>query len=191
MSIKNKIKEFQDASRDAGWRIKSINFREEGETEKFYETSPKIIRTISNFSLLVLIILLIWKFSGGPAWCGVGVVLSFVSILVCTFLSNVMTCHNFIAVDAVCIDREIQDYKSHSHKGRSSTHYTFRTLCEFEYEGNTYKVTPECLKLVAFNSEKQVENYLKKHINDNGSCTLMVNPQNPLQTIIGKKPLKS
>ena len=187
MNIKSEIKEFQDSSRDAGWRINTINFRKDGETEKLYETSPPIIRTISNFSLLIVVIFLLWKYSGGPEWCNTLIIVSFISVIVCTILSNIMTCYNFVAVKAICIDKEIKDYKSYGHKTGSHTHFTFRTLCEFEFEGNTYKVTPENQKMFTLNSENQVQKYLKKYINGKGECILMVNPNNPLQAIIGKK----
>ncbi|MBN1306116.1 MAG: hypothetical protein JXA13_16885 [Anaerolineales bacterium] len=48
-------------------------------------------------------------------------------------------------------------------------------------------MTPESSRLVAFNTERQLLNYLEQQIQPDGSCRLWIKPGNQLQTIFHKK----
>ncbi|MFH1984640.1 MAG: hypothetical protein ABIL58_22595 [Pseudomonadota bacterium] len=96
----------------------------------------------------------------------------------------------FVAVKAVCVDRETRDFVDpDSVKSLiKSTFWKPRILCNFEFESRSYQVTPIIFKMVAFNTKEGVDRYLDQRIDKNGNCTLWIDPENPLHAVFHKKP---
>jgi hypothetical protein len=189
MGIRDSIKKFQDAARDSGWRIESINWRADGKIEQVLETSPKFIKYAARLSALVFFLATVSIFTGWPVWAKTYLFYSLGALMITAPLSHAMEFWGFVPVEAKCVDREIRGYLSGGQNG-VKTRFGFRTVCEFEYEGETYRVTPESRKVWACNSAASVEKYLAKYIDEDGHCILMMNPKNLLHTVICKKRLK-
>lgn len=77
-------------------------------------------------------------------------------------------------VHARCVDRELR------HVGKNE--WRWRILCEFRVDGQILRVTPEVHGLMACSSNASAEEFLNGRILAEGSCRLLVNPKNPLQT---------
>lgn len=97
----------------------------------------------------------------------------------------------FEAVQGVCVDREVQEFEDPDSVGSfvKNTFWAPRILCEFDYKGTRYRVTPIIVKLTAFSTKEDVNRFLDERINSDGTCTLWVNPKNPLHTVFHKKPV--
>ena len=80
-------------------------------------------------------------------------------------------------VRARCLDREI--WKEDGDGPDSGKTWNFQTLCEFELDGEAYRVTPGYWS--TFATRAGIQRFLNKNIQE-GMCELHVNPDNPLQT---------
>ncbi len=106
-----------------------------------------------------------------------GLALALVSIL----LRGRRVRKNWTKVHAQCTDREWKKVLgAPSQHGGVRLAWTFQLLCEFEWEGARYTVTPEYWS--TFISEGRLLKFLDTVISKNGACQLWVNPKNPFQT---------
>ncbi len=80
----------------------------------------------------------------------------------------------WLRVKAICLDKEIGMI--------GNREWEFRLRCKFELAGRTYIVTPTFWQ--SYGSEQEINNFLHSFIGPDGSCTLSVNPHNPLHTEI-------
>src|ERR1017187_1963106 len=81
---------------------------------------------------------------------------------------------------ARCVDRELlKVWISLSHG--SSRGWLWRIICDYEYLGIPYRVTPN-VYWMNFTSEEAAIKFLDERVSASGECTLRVNPKNPLQT---------
>lgn len=87
---------------------------------------------------------------------------------------------NWVRINATCLDSEFYRDKSYDSDGIGIT-WVIQLLCEVEYDGKTYKVTPSFWRtfFTKWGAKKFLESKIK-----NGKCELYVNPDNPLETEI-------
>jgi hypothetical protein len=179
--IRNQPKDkSQNARSESDWRIHYIP----------YEQSRKAgtvsvggwVMTLAGLALFLISFAML--FSG--LWPAMIVMApaGFLLVMFGTLVSNRTKRKDWVRLKAVCLDRE--------HKrvwglgsvgaGRISSGYTwtFRLLCKFELDGREYVVTPWFWH--TFWSERDVRRFYAKAIGEDGTCSLYVNPRNPLET---------
>jgi hypothetical protein len=87
---------------------------------------------------------------------------------------------------ARCVDRELRRVPMGRFStgvetgGRYST-WVCRILCQYEYQGKSYRVTPR-ISWSTFKSEASAREFLEVRISSEGGCRLRVDPNNPLRT---------
>lgn len=87
---------------------------------------------------------------------------------------------NWKKVLAQCTDKEWKRVLgAPGQRGGVRRAWTFQLLCEFEFDGKRYTVTPGYWS--TFISEIRLQKFLDKVISPDGKCQLWVNPKNPLQ----------
>lgn len=100
---------------------------------------------------------------------------------------------NWIEIKAYCKDIRITSYigtstGKHGHRRRSRTYYFPEFLCEFEYKMQKYQVVPtDFFMNTSYNSHESAVKRLKNFINtQTKECSLLINPENPTETVIVK-----
>ena len=90
---------------------------------------------------------------------------------------------NWIRVKARCLDHEV--WKGFSNDSDGDIVWNFIMLCEYEFGGKTYRVTPAYW--CSFPSQGSVLRFIGKRISPEGTCEIYINPDNPLQTeLVGR-----
>ncbi len=87
---------------------------------------------------------------------------------------------NWQRVQARVLNKEIYEDVGYADGAEPGKTWFFTLLCEFDLNGETYRVTPSFWR--SFATKSGVERFLEKVVNRNGLCELWVNPQNPLET---------
>lgn len=190
---KSKIRKQQDTARNKGWRIQHIPWQADGEIEIVPNNQISTIMGFGGmFIFLASWVLLFLNLVSAPL--GVGIALS---SLLCMLLSRIALAYtlykNWVKIDARCTDIDIEVFEELVQSTNRPNHrvkrWYFRVICEFYYNGQTYKVTPNIAKISGFISEKQILKYIKKVIQIDKHCELWIDPENPLHAILHKKPL--
>ncbi len=164
------MKPAEDASEKSEWRIKPIPFRD-----------PYAMMETNWGALLGALLFIGGIFAGLKVKAlfsisAFGLVLALVSIL----FRGRMVRRNWKKVLAQCTDKEWKSILgAPGQKGGVRKVWTFQLLCEFEMDGQRYKVTPGYWS--TFISEDRLQKFLDKTISPDGKCQLRVNPENPLQ----------
>lgn len=191
MFAEKKLRKLQDNIRNSGWRIQHISWLPEEKVESY---NPK------NASTWLFIIFGFLCFFGGPillskpdfpVWVGIAImVIGLVLLLSSRYTAGHFLYARFVAVEAVCTDREIREFVDPDSAGSliKSTFWKPRILCNFEFENRSYQVTPIIVKIVAFNTKEGADCFLDQRVDKNGNCTLWIDPENPLHAVFHKKP---
>jgi hypothetical protein len=191
MFAEKKLRNSQDNIRNKGWRIQHISWLPNGKVESY---NPK------NISTWLLVILGFMCFLGGPillsksnfpVWGGIAIMVFGLLLLFSSrFTAGRDLYGHFIEVEAICTDREIREFVDPDSVDSliKSTFWVPRILCEFEFQNAKYRVTPIITNTIAFNSKEGASRFLDKRINEQGKCTLWINPKNPLHSTFHKKP---
>lgn len=187
MGLDNRLRDLQDTLRNRGWRIKHIPWMEAGQLEMVYNTPLTLLMAFGGLATFFTFIgLVVTQKLPVPyiafGFGGLGL------ILVSRIYAAGHKYKDWKKVRAKCLDKEIREVIV-PRRGKTGTSkvWAFRLLCEYEYRGFKYKVTPETDQLVAFSREASLRSYLEKTIDFNNLCTLWVNTENPLQTRFNKK----
>ena len=82
-----------------------------------------------------------------------------------------------------CVDRELRKILIPAASGSAGNVWVWfwRIVCDYEYMGIRCRVTPEVCGS-GFNSEASAHEFLAQKISQDGTCTLRVDPKNPLRT---------
>ena len=176
--MKSKIRELQDKVANYGWRIEHISHATDGE--------PEIIG-FENWAGYVAMV----SMMGFPIGCGMaiysktqgqdplqGCIIAIASLLVALGalgIKNRLKKEDWIFTHAKCSDREVRKFITA--KGTGPT-WACRILCEFEYDGSLIQCTPT-VHWKSFRSESDAHQFLTSRIDQNGGCTLKVNPKRP------------
>ncbi len=84
-------------------------------------------------------------------------------------------------VDARCLDRDLQPVVNYTADGERHG-WSYRLLCTFEFEGETYRATPDGhdgSHYQLFDSPQAAAAYLDEHIAPDGRCRLRIRRQAP------------
>ncbi|SLM28495.1 conserved hypothetical protein [Desulfamplus magnetovallimortis] len=186
-----KLRKIQDNIRNSGWRIQHIPWQPEGKLEMYNPGSP-----LAWFAIIAGF----FCFFGGPftfsyqrfpVWVGISIMVTGLALLMSSrFIAGRDLYGKFVAVEGKCIDREVQEFEDIDTDGNliRNTFWASRILCEFEYQGVAYQVTPIIVKMVACSREEEANQFLDERIGDGGRCILWINPDNPLHCVFHKKP---
>lgn len=188
MKFLNRIRQLQDDIRNRGWRIHWIPWQEEGKPEYIYNTPFSLFTSFLGVSMFLGAIAYILynriDYDNAPKETIILITTAilglFVAILGRIYADYKMR-KDWIELVARCVDREIAKTKDSD----GDTVWVYRLLCEFDFQGKKYKVTPEIPNI--FNSEKKVREYLDKNISADGFCRLFIDPKNPFHAVFHKK----
>ena len=86
---------------------------------------------------------------------------------------------NWRRVRARCLDKDVFWEYSQDPEGGGKV-WTFRLLCAFDLDGKTYRVTPNFWS--TFPTKDSVIKFLGNRVSSSGTCVLLINPDNPLET---------
>ena len=197
MKIEKKLREVQDNVRNAGWRIQWIPWQQVGKLEYVFNTRMTHILNILGIGLFLTGIVLAVNVSefakntllqvSNPVWIGIGVsVLGLMVLFGGRVLAAYQKQKGWTPIEATCIDKEVAEGVSYG-DGHPSSCWDYRILCVFKYKGKRYEVTPECSRMIGFNTKGGVENYLNDRIAPDGKCILYIDPNNPLHAVFDKK----
>ena len=164
------MKPNRDPVKKTEWRIKQIPFRDpyammETNWGAMLGALLFIVGCIAALKIGVLILISIFGLVFG---------------LLSTLYRSRSIRKNWQKVSARCVDKEWGQVLSAvgQHGGVRLT-WTFQLLCEFEFNGKHYAVTPSYWS--TFISERRLKTFLDQVISSDGSCQLWINPENPLQ----------
>ena len=186
------MRRFQAERLDAGWRIKLTRPKDK---LQMGEVSGGIVPYLSIGGLVGFLTgfcLLAFRRHGNIE---LGLTLTSAGML-SMILSIILNAQKLKAqgrswevVPARCIDCELRRV---SFERRRAPGYSWRWMCrvecEFNFAGQTYRVTPKvnwsevAQSESSFPSEEKAQSFLEKRIGPNGECRLRVNPSNPVQT---------
>lgn len=185
--LTRQMRELQDNLRNAGWRIQWIPWQAAGRPERIYSTR------LSCLAALVGVLLFLgslgfffaypfWFDREPPKWSPAILCFGAFGGLAIILLGKIYAVRQqqqaWVQVRAKCVDREIREVRQRT---LGNEIWDYRLLCEFDYGGKQYAVTPETAWVMALNSEQAARQYLEERIDADGNCTLWINPENPLQ----------
>jgi len=179
-----RVRQFQNEKENAGWRIHLIPYD---------DTSKPMTLNLGGI-LSVLPVVGIMGFLGGlaiatydePKHVSSGLILailSFVAALGGAWLKARVIRQDWDIARGRCVDRELQKVWMPTSTASTGGHWGWfwRIVCEYEYLGIPYRVTPE-VYWASFNSEEAALKFLEERISQNEECTLRINPKKPLRT---------
>ena len=175
MSWQENLRQYQDEQQNAGWRIKIIPFDD--------PTKPMFV--FNGFAMLGAIgfcagVFLIFS---NRAETGLGLKIAVGSLAFALFGVWFKTRRQesgWQEVAGRCVDRELRKVLVEGGKG-SGWGWYWRVVCEYEFNGQTLRVTPN-VQWMNCTSEANAMKFIQKRIAESGSCRLRINPNNPLQT---------
>ena len=179
--MNTKLRNWQDAALDKGWRLKFISYGSKGRPMTFgFET----------WSVYVALIGVVTFFSGvgfsiyekehhrspfGPLLIAIaGLAVAGSSIKLRDYLLK----RHWIEKKARCLDSEVR----HLYPGRDYS-WDARVLCEYGNDEEAILCTP-FLSYIGFVSEASARESIADRIDSDGACRLLINPKNPLQAQI-------
>ena len=176
-----RFRQFQNEKANAGWRIQLIPYD---------DTSKPMVMSMGGI-LGVVPIVGAFGFIGGLAvatydndkYKYLGLVVAVSSLAVAfggAWLKERRVRLDWDFAPGHCVDRELQKVWIQQGAG-GHWGWFWRIVCEYEYLGIRYRVTPE-VYWASFSSEEAARKFLEERISPNGECTLRVNPKNLLRT---------
>jgi hypothetical protein len=175
------LRHFQDERQNAGWRIQMIP----------YDDSSKPMTPNSSGALAFVQAVGVLGFIAGVAmvlhdktkYREPGLIIagiSFSIVLVGFWLKARSEREGWDIASGRCIDREIRKVWA-AGEGGGGWIWVWRIVCEYNYAGIKYRVTPT-VNWATFASEEAALKFLEGKISPDGDCKLRVNPKNPFQT---------
>ncbi len=198
MKLESTIRDLQDKARNRGWRIQWIPWQQTGRPEYIHNSPLTILMILIGIGLFFAGIILMAKLTEvpnflqlpdtNPIWIGVGTsALGILTLIISRVVAAYQKQSSWIGVEASCLDRDFAEGTRRLNHRQHTTFWAYRLLCTFNYNGRGYEVTPECSKVVTFNSRKDVEKYLESKITLDGKCLLYIDPKNPLHAVFDEK----
>lgn len=182
----SRVRRFQEESANAGWRIHLIPYGDTSRPMTFDAAGVvSIVPLIGAFAFLVGIAIATYneKYVARGLMVGVpGLGLAFAGY----WLKQRVVRRDWDVAPARCIDRELKQGPTAA--GRPA--WFWRIICEYEYLGIPYRVTPG-VYWAGFNSEEAARKFLEERISADGQCTLRVDPKNPLRTELFDQSIKN
>ncbi len=97
------------------------------------------------------------------------------------YLRHLIRSERWLEVEATCLDRDIQPAVNIDSGGKERG-WTYRLLCEYTRNGETYRVTPDGQdgrRFHLFDNPRDVQHYLNQHIGPQGKCRLRAHARSP------------
>jgi len=176
MSIEQNLRTLQDQQRNTGWRIRWIAWQASGRPEYVYNTPATKAASLTGAAVFVAGCVFMRRYHLPALGLAVaGLVLIVLTRVYAAWRQR----HNWVTVAATCLDSEIRQGYAARHPGLQEV-YELRLLCGFSFDGQNFTVTPEINRLVNFNTSQAAEDFLTRTLRPNRSCTLLIDPDNPL-----------
>lgn len=184
MSWKEQIRQFQDERENAGWRIRTIPY---DNPSKPMTVESNWIANVGAIGFIVGAVLL-FRNPGKDTSLRLGLMVG--SLLLAFFgiwFKPRRQRKNWEIETARCVDRELQRFRLPKNGGWD---WIWRIVCEYEFHGEKYRVTPDVHQWINLSSEEAAMKFIEKNISPDGECKLHVNPKNPLQTELVKQDIR-
>ncbi|HET7626500.1 MAG TPA: hypothetical protein VFM25_14685, partial [Verrucomicrobiae bacterium] len=181
MSWKQNIREFQDKQENLGWRIQKIPYDD--------ASKPKVVfNGIATVGAILFIFGFVLAFNAvtphhlpidfttrngkeiGLMFAVMGLLLAFFG----TWFKARRKRKGWELVNARCVDRELKKIHLVVNSGdgsHGSWGWFWRMICEYEYHGQTYRVTPE-IQWINFTSEAAAMKFFEEKVSPSGECKL-------------------
>ena len=176
-----KLRRFQNERQNAGWRIQMIPY---GDSSKpMTPNSDGALAFVQAVGVLGFIAGLAVIFYDQAKYIELGLIiagLSFLIVSVGFWLKARSEREGWDVASGRCIDREVRKILT-MNQGHSGWTWVPRIVCEYNYLGTKYRVTPT-VNWATFALEEAASKFLEGKISPDGDCKLRVNPKNPLQT---------
>lgn len=176
-----RLRQFQDKRENTGWRIQMIPY--DGTSRPMMLDSGGVLSFISVAAVLGFLAGMALAVYDHERYVKPGLILgvsSWVVALLCYWLKARLVRLDWDVAQGRCVDRELRKVRMDGPDG-GGWGWFWRIVCQYEYLGIPYRVTPE-VYWANFNSEEAAMQYLDKRISPTGECTLRVDPKNPLRT---------
>jgi hypothetical protein len=179
-----RVRQFQNERENTGWRIQMIPYD---------DTSRPMTMNLSGVLAIVPAVGALGFISGlamatynQTKYGRSGLIitgLSFMATLCGIWLKARGERQGWDVAPGRCVDRELRKVWIPAPVGSSggSWGWLWRIVCEYEYIGIPYHVTPE-VYWANLNSEEAALKFLEERISPNGECMLRIDPKNPLRT---------
>jgi len=169
------LRKYQDEQENAGWRIQMIP----------YDDTSRPVVVFNGFALLGAIGFCagVFLILSDPKQTNLGLKVAVGSLAFGLFgiwFKTRRQEQGWQVVPGRCVDRELRKVLVPSSHGSSDGWY-WRIVCEYEYHGQKYRVTPN-VQWMNCTSEAAALKFIQKRIGSDDSCRLRINPNNPLQT---------
>ena len=176
------IRNIQDREANKGWRIARINPAPEGMPDIFVgHPAVLLLALLFAIAFAAFIVRLNWFFFG-------------VTLLLFIIPLLVGTCHSFylffkgrltkwVKIEAYCYDIDIRQMTNYI-RGRPRSGWSYRILCEFDFNGKRYQATPEGYdgaRWRLFASQQEVSSFLEATVRKEERFPLLINMHKPLQ----------
>jgi len=178
---RSSLRQHQDRIVNQGWRITMIPYDDPTKPRRYETNWPGLA------CMLVFVILVIAYFTTGmsPEHLLLALAGTVLAALFSVFVKARTGYSKWIRVRGKCLDREL--HRCFSSRGYS---WSWRWLCEYEYDGATYRVTPTYWLTWGggkLGSKRRAERFGNKVVDESGCMELWINPANPLQTeVVGR-----
>jgi hypothetical protein len=175
------LRKYQDNRQNAGWRIQMIPY--DDSSKPMTPNSDGALAFVQAVGALGFIAGLVIIFYDQAKYIELGLIiagLSFLIVLGGFWLKARSEREGWDIASGRCVDREIRKLLTLA-GGHSGWIWVWRIVCEYDYLGIKYRVTPT-VNWATFSSEKAALKFLEEKISPDGDCKLRVNPKNPLQT---------
>lgn len=178
ISKSKSIREFQDNRLNDGWRIKMIPFDD--------PTKPMRVETnwIALLFAAVFVVSGVFAVKGATSVAFPGLAIGFLGMLLSVWMKEKAKRADWIKMWVRCIDKEHRLLYVRANKGRGYT-WSWRWVCEFDYGGKVYRVTPRHLGITRVRRSPPPEEeaiQFDQKVNPGNQMELWINPNNPLQT---------
>jgi hypothetical protein len=176
------LRKYQDNRQNAGWRIQMIPYDDSSKPMTPNSTGAlAFVQAIGVLGFIAGVVLALYDKTEYKENGLIIAVLSFSIVLVGFWLKSRSDREGWDVASGRCVDREIRKLWTQSGGHSSGWIWVWRIICEYDYVGIKYRVTPT-VNWATFSSEEAALKFLEEKISPNGECKLRVNPKNPLQT---------
>jgi hypothetical protein len=177
-----RVRQFQDQQENAGWRIRMIPY--DDVSRPMTISFGGLVGLVPVAGALGFLVGLALATYDNQQYLKLGLIVAVSGWLV--GLLGVWLKARVVRLDwdvapARCVDRELRKAWVVGSKGSGSWGWFWRIVCQYEYLGIPYRVTP-AVYWGSFTSEEAAQKFLEERVLPKGECMLRLDPKNPLRT---------